>query len=70
MKDRALEYKVRLPQGEIVIVPNSLIKPSRVDSLPIGTRLVVSHHLGIVLEATTELSISQQGTICGISLEK
>ena len=69
MKDRALEYKVRLPQGEIVIVPNSLIKPSRVDSLPIGTRLVVSHHLGIVLEATTELSISQQGTICGISLE-
>lgn len=62
----ASEYKVRLAQGEIVIVPHALLRPSRMTLLSAGARLLVEHELGRVRSASTELSITQKGLVASV----
>lgn len=60
-----VEYKVRLPRGEIVVLAHDLIRPARMTLLPRGTRLLVEHDLGRVSAASTALGLTQTGVVTG-----
>ena len=66
VKGASAYYQVRLKRGEIVSVDHQLIMPKRVTLLPKGTPLLVTHELGIVQSASTELSPARQGVIVAI----
>lgn len=57
------EYLVRLAHGEMVIVPHSLIRPARMTLLPKGSRILVTHQLGQVESATTDLTYTVTGVV-------
>ena len=66
VKGASAYYQVRLKRGEIVSVDHQLIMPKRVTLLPKGTPLLVTHELGIVQSASTELSPARRGVIVAI----
>ena len=57
------DYQVRLPQGEVVVVPHVLINAARMTLLNKGSRLLVEHRLGQVQSATTDLQYTLSGQV-------
>jgi len=56
-------YQVRLARGEIVAVEQAKIQPARMSLLPRGVRLRVTHDLGRVQSASTDLALAIGGQV-------
>jgi DEAD/DEAH box helicase domain-containing protein len=63
IKEGRPQYKVRLDDGPVVIVDAGQVSPARLTLLPRGTRLRVTHDLGKVEAASTELTLELRGQV-------
>lgn len=63
LREAPTSYQVRLPYGGIVIVEHTQIEPQRMTLLTRGTRLRVTHELGKVLSASTDLAVMVRGKV-------
>jgi DEAD/DEAH box helicase domain-containing protein len=64
LKDtRPIQYRLRLHSGEIVIVTHDQVSPVRMTLLAKGMRLRVTHDLGRVQSASTDLSLIVPGRV-------
>jgi DEAD/DEAH box helicase domain-containing protein len=62
----SFSYKVRVPSVGIVVVAHAQVTPVRVPALEKGARLRVTHDLGRVQLASTDLSLTVLGRVRGI----
>jgi hypothetical protein len=68
LKDGKPQYHVRLELGgQIVVVEASQITPARLTLLPKGARLRVTHNLGQVVSASTDLALALSGVVTGVT---
>jgi hypothetical protein len=63
LREAPTRYQVRLPYGGIVVVEHAQIDPQRMTLLSRGTRLRVTHELGKVLSASTDLAMMVRGKV-------
>lgn len=59
------EYQVRLGRGEMIIVPHALVQPARMTLLARGSHLLITHTLGRVEAASTDLKYALPGKVSG-----